>query len=81
VRVEAAFAIAESRHGNALECLVDVWHDTPELSCRKSLLLAISTIRTRETAVFLQEQSLDRRYEATCAEALEGFPADLIEQN
>ncbi len=73
VRIEAAFAIAESRAPDAFERLREVWDQTPAVDMRRSLLLAITTIRSEAVKEFLLRLRSDRRFEQVCREALAGY--------
>jgi len=53
VAEQAALALAESRHPEALACLRDAWDRWPNESRRRGLLLPISLLRSDEAVAFL----------------------------
>lgn len=76
IKVEAAFAVAESCRDTGLPHLMDAFYDEEELSVRRSILLAISTMRSDEALEFVREQARDRRYADVCREMLEDGDGD-----
>jgi hypothetical protein len=75
VRLEAAFAIGESRCDEGFKLLHDIWQGA-RLS-QRSLVLAISTLRTEQAAQFLRDLLSDRQLGPVASEALQSYPEHL----
>jgi len=78
-RLEAALALGGTHSDRALELLREAWDDAAGVEKRRSLLLAISMLRTAGAAAFLAGVRADRRYANIAAEALAAYPASLTE--
>mgnify|MGYP003936405211 CR=1 FL=1 len=79
VRVEAAFALAESRAPEAFEILHGAWEEESGTDMRRSLLLAIGMLRTPGAAALLAGHLNDSRFGEIARETLESYPAELRE--
>jgi HEAT repeat protein len=79
VRVEAAFALAESRPPEVFEILHGAWEEESGTDMRRSLLLAIGMLRTPEAAALLAGHLNDSRFGEIARETLESYPAELRE--
>jgi hypothetical protein len=70
IAIEAALAIGESRAERGFAILHAAWEHSPSVQMRRSLLLAISTLRSDDAVALLRDLCDDPNYGDICRTAL-----------